>query len=91
MGVGVDNSGRSYSLSLTFSCSPTGQWGSRMNVFSIPQTASYANEIAYMATFHPELSAAGLVTSYNIDSTDGLSVLERNDRKDKPHVVVIGS
>ena len=91
MGVGVDDSGRNYSLSLTFSCSPTGPWSAGVNVFSIPQTASFANEIAYMATFHPELGAAGLVTSYNIDSTDGLSALERNDRKYKPHFVVIGS
>jgi hypothetical protein len=91
MGVGVDNSGTNYSLALTFSCSPTGPWSPGVNVFSIPQTASYANEIAYMATFHPELSAAGLVTSYNIDSRDGLSALQRNDRKYKPHFVVIGS
>jgi hypothetical protein len=90
MGVGVGNEGRKYWISLTFSCSPTGPWSPGVNVFPIPQTASYANEIAYMATFHPELTTAGLVTSYNIDSTDGLSALKRNDRKYKPHFVVIG-
>jgi hypothetical protein len=89
MGVGVGNSGRSYWLSLTFSCSPTGPWSPAVDVYAIPETASYANEIAYMATFHPEITAAGLVTSYNIDSQDGLSALERNDRKYKPHFLLI--
>ena len=91
MGVGVGNAGTKYWLSLTFACSPTGPWSPAVDVFSIPQTASYRNEIAYMATFHPELTAAGLVTSYNIDSKDGLSALERNDRKYKPHFVLIHS
>lgn len=90
VGVGLGKAGRKYWLSLTFSCSPTGPWSRGVAVYPIPQTATYRNEIAYMATFHPELTATGLVTSYNIDSTHGLSALVRNVRKYKPYFVVIG-
>ena len=53
MGVGVGGSGSDYYLYLTFSCSPTGPWSWTANVYTIPETATYSNEIAYMATFHP--------------------------------------
>ena len=89
MGVGTGGSGSNYSVYLTFSCSPTGPWSPGVNVYSIPETAAYRNEIAYMATFHPELSGDGLVASYNIDSLDGLSALKRNDHKYQPHFILI--
>ena len=89
MGMGVGNSGSDYYVYLTFSCSPTGPWSQTVNAYSIPETALYSNEIAYMATFHPELTANGLVASYNVDSNDGLSSLEQNDHEYQPRFIDI--
>ena len=91
MGVGVGGSGSNYYVYLTFSCSPTGPWSPTANVYTIPQTATYSNEIAYMATFHPELGGDGLVASYNVDSSDGLSSLEQDDHEYQPGFIDIGS
>jgi hypothetical protein len=91
MGVGVGGSaGQPMSISLHFSCSPTGPWSTAKDVYTIPQTTQYPDEFAYIATFHPELSSTGLVTSYNVDSLEGLSALERNDHQYQPHFIVIG-
>ena len=56
MGVGTGGSGSNYSVYLTFSCSPTGpvEPGGSTST-SIPKLPASQNEIAYMATFHPEL------------------------------------
>ncbi len=89
MGVGTDGSGSDYSVYLAFSCSPTGPWSPGVNVYSIPETARYRNETAYMATFHPELRGDGLVASYNINSLDGLSALKHNDHLYQPHFIQI--
>ena len=89
MGVGVGGSGSDYYLYLTFSCSPTGPWSWSANAYTIPETATYSNEIAYMATFHPELTADGLVASYSIDSSNGLSSLEQDDHEYQPRFVDI--
>ena len=63
-------------VDLSFSCSPEGPWSSPQAVYSIPQITQFHDEFAYMPTFHPELSAGGgLVVSYDIDTTDGLSAL----------------
>jgi hypothetical protein len=89
MGVGVGGSGSDYYLYLTFSCSPTGPWSWSANAYTIPETATYSDEIAYMATFHPELTADGLVASYSIDSSNGLSSLEQDDHEYQPRFVDI--
>ena len=89
MGVGVGGSGSDYNVYLTFSCSPTGPWSGPASAYTIPATATYTNEIAYMATFHPELSGHGLVASYNIDSSDGLSALEQDDHEYQPGFIDI--
>ena len=89
MGVGVGGSGSDYYVYLTFSCSPTGPWTSTANVYTIPETATYPNEIAYMATFHPELTANGLVVSYNIDSSGGLDSLLQDDHEYQPRFIDI--
>ena len=66
-------------LDLSFACSPTGPWSSPRAVYTIPQVSQYANEIAYIPTFHPEISGgSGLVISYNINSTNGMSTLQNN-------------
>jgi hypothetical protein len=90
MGVGTGGSGSSYYVALTFSCSPTGPWSIGQNVYSIPETAQYSNEIAYLGTFHPELSDGGaLVASYSLDSLDGLPALEQNVHQYQPRFLQI--
>jgi hypothetical protein len=65
-------------VDLSYACSPTGPWSTPVPVYTIPQVSQFKDEIAYIPTFHPELSTNGLVISYNIDSLDGLSPLEAN-------------
>jgi hypothetical protein len=61
-------------------------------VYSIPQVAQYADEIAYIPTFHPELSSPGsLVVSYNIDSMDGLPALEQDVHQYQPQFIQVGT
>lgn len=90
MGVAIAGSaGHTMKVALTFSCSPTGPWSSPLDVYSIPKTTDYPDELAYIATFHPELGPDGLVTSYNITSLDGLSALEEDDHEYQPHFIDI--
>ncbi|HTU39712.1 MAG TPA: hypothetical protein VMF35_17050 [Acidimicrobiales bacterium] len=90
MGVGVGGSaGQTMEVALTFSCSPTGPWSTPQNVYNIPETTEYPDELAYIATFHPELTANGLVASYNINSLDGLAALEANDHIYQPQFIQI--
>jgi hypothetical protein len=89
MGVGTGGSGTSYSVAVTFSCSPTGPWSRAQNVYQIPETQLFPNEMAYIATFHPELATNGMVISYNLNSLDGLSALLRNDHTYQPHFIDI--
>jgi hypothetical protein len=64
-------------VALSYACSPTGPWSAPQSVYSIPQVAQYPNEYAYMPTFHPEVTQqGGLVVSYNLNSTNGASVLQ---------------
>ena len=47
-------------------------------------------DFAYMATFHPEISdGGGLVTSYSVNSMDGLSALQQNDHTYQPRFIEI--
>ena len=89
MGVGVGGSGSDMWLSVSFSCGPTGPWSSSHDIYSIPEVSQFPDELAYIATFHPELSGNGLVASYNLNSLDGLSALEQNDHRYQPRFVLI--
>ncbi len=78
-------------VDLSFACSPTGPWSSPQAVYTIPQVFQYADEIAYIPTFHPEISSgSGLVISYNINSTAGLATLEGNVHTYQPQFLVVG-
>jgi hypothetical protein len=88
MGIGIDGSaGQTMTVDVTFSCSPTGPWGPPASVYDIPETTHYPDELAYIATFHPELSKRTLVVSYNVNSLDGISALERNDHQYQPRFI----
>ena len=79
-------------VDLSFACSPTGPWSSPKAVYTIPQVSEYPDEIAYYPTFHPEISGgAGLVVSYNVDSTNGLSALESDVHAYQPQFLVLSS
>jgi hypothetical protein len=52
-------------------------WSAPAPLYAIPQVSQYANEVAYIPAFHPELSGSGgMVISYNIDNTGDLTALE---------------
>ena len=73
------------SVDLAYSCSPAGPWTAPTPVYTIPQVTQYPNEIAYMATFHPELSSPGdLTVSYAINTLNGLSALEQDVHQYQP-------
>ena len=77
-------------VDLSFACSPTGPWSSPQAVYTIPQVYQYSDEIAYIPTFHPEISSeGGLVISYNINSTAGLSVVESNVHTYQPQFLLL--
>jgi hypothetical protein len=54
-------------------------------VYTIPQITQYTDEIAYIPTFHPELSGAGgMVISYNLGD---LTFLERDVHEYQPRFI----
>jgi hypothetical protein len=64
------------SVDLSYACSPQGPWSKPRPIYAIPEVALLHREFAYIPTFHPELSLAGLaVISYNINTADSLSSL----------------
>ncbi len=76
-------------LDLSFACSPEGPWSSPTPVFAIPEVHEYSDEIAYIPTFHPEISGNGLIVSYNIDSSDGLPALENDVHQYQPQFLAV--
>ena len=78
-------------VDLSYACSPTGPWSSPVPIYTIPQVNEYPNEIAYIPTFHPELSSHGLIISYNVDSLSGLSALEQNVHQYQPQFLQLSS
>ena len=46
-------------VDVSYACSPTGPWSAPTPVYTIPQVSQYPDEIAYIPTFHPELSGPG--------------------------------
>jgi hypothetical protein len=67
-------------VQLSYACSPQGPWTlPTTTVYTIPQVSQFEDEIAYMPTFHPELSSNGdLVVSYDVDSSESLAYLAEN-------------
>jgi uncharacterized protein DUF4185 len=79
-------------VDLSYACSPEGPWSAPVPVYSIPQVPGLPGQIAYMPTFHPELSRPGVaVISYNVDTTDGLSPLEADIHGYQPRFVLLDS
>jgi uncharacterized protein (DUF697 family) len=63
-------------VDLSYACTPTGPWSKPEAVYSIPQIGEYQGEIAYIPTFHPELTGeGGLVVSFNLNNlTNGATL-----------------
>jgi hypothetical protein len=73
------------SVQLSYACSPEGPWTVPLPVYTVPQIDEYQDEIAYIPTFHPELSSGGsLIVSYNIDTTNGWADVEQNVHQYQP-------
>jgi hypothetical protein len=73
------------SVQLSYACSPEGPWTVPAPVYTVPQIDEYQDEIAYIPTFHPELSSGGsLIVSYNIDTTNGWADVEQNVHQYQP-------
>jgi hypothetical protein len=74
-------------VALSYSCSPEGPWSAPKAIYTIPQVMDNANEVAYMPTFHPEISGGGgYVISYNINNTTftNVATLDQNVRLYQP-------
>jgi hypothetical protein len=77
-------------VDLSYSCTPQGPWSTPAPVYSIPQIERLRDEIAYIPTFHPELSGnGGIVVSFNLDTLDGLSPLKRDIHAYQPQFLRI--
>jgi len=78
-------------VALSYACSPTGPWSTPEVVYSIPQIAQYQGEVAYIPTFHPELTGqGGLVVSYNINNTSIEGVLQ-DVHEYQPHFLLLNN
>jgi hypothetical protein len=83
--------GRDKTVDVSYACAPEGPWSTPNPVYSIPEITRYSHEIAYIPTFHPELSGqSGLVVSYNVDTTDGLTAVRHNVRAYQPRFLNLG-
>ena len=78
-------------VALSYACSPTGPWSTPEVVYSIPQIAQYQGEVAYIPTFHPEITGqGGLVVSYNINNTSIDAVLQ-DVHEYQPHFLLLNN
>ena len=79
-------------VDLSYACSPIGPWSTPTPVYTIPQVSEYQDGIAYMPTFHPELSGPGsLIISYNVDTTEGLTAVEQNIHEYQPRFLQLSA
>ena len=78
-------------VELSYATNPQGPWTTPQPVYNIPEIHEYAGEGAYFPSFHPELSTNSdqLVVSYNLDTDQGYSVLERDIRSYQPRFLTI--
>jgi hypothetical protein len=78
------------SVDLSYACSPQGPWTAPVSVYAIPEVAHLRHEFAYIPTFHPEISDPGaVVISYNLDTTDGLTVLRHDMHRYQPRFLLL--
>jgi hypothetical protein len=76
-------------LALSYACSATGPWSAPVPVYTIPEVTQYQNEIAYIPTFHPELTGqGGLVVSYNTNNLSSAADLQ-NVQQYRPHFILL--
>jgi hypothetical protein len=77
-------------VDLSYASSLVGPWTAPVPVYVIPQIRQYGGEMAYFPTFHPELASGDqLLVSYNIDTTDGYSVLLHDVHSYQPQFIMI--
>ena len=75
--VAVSIPGFGSTVDLSYACSPTGPWSTPQALYSIPQIGEYQGEIAYIPSFHPELTGqGGLVVSYNLNNLTSGATLQ---------------
>jgi hypothetical protein len=95
--IGVSIPGGVYAdttVAVSYSCSPQGPWSAPTPVYTIPQVMDNANEVAYIPTFHPELSSPGqYVISYDINNTTftNFTTLDHNIDLYQPQFLQLGS
>ncbi len=78
------------SIFVSYACTPQGPWSVPVAVYTIPEISEYSNEIAYMATFHPELTDSnGFVVSYSVNTLSGLTPLQTNIHEYQPRFVYL--
>jgi hypothetical protein len=79
-------------LDLSYACSPEGPWSAPASVYAIPQVEGLVDQIAYIPTFHPELSRRwDTVISYNVNTIAGYVPLETQIHGYQPHFVLVSS
>ena len=79
-------------VDLSYSCSPQGPWSRPTAVYSIPQVSHLHRELAYIPTFHPELSgSSGIVVSFNLNTLDGLTPLKKDIHEYQPQFLRLGN
>lgn len=84
-GVETDNT-----IDLSYASSPAGPWTAPQPIYTIPQISQYKGEVAYMPTFHPELSSSDvLVVSYSINTTLGLFATGQDVRSYQPQFLLL--
>jgi hypothetical protein len=84
--------GSDTSVDLSYSCSPQGPWTSPAPVYTIPEVTQYPDEVAYIPTFHPEISSTGnLVVSYSVNTLENLPALEQNVHLYQPRFIDISA
>jgi hypothetical protein len=78
---------------LMYACSPQGPWSHPQPIYSIPQVTQYQNEVAYIPTFHPEMSGSGgMIISYNINiASNNLATLQQNVHQYQPQFLQLTS
>lgn len=92
--IGVSIPGSVYTdktLDVSYACSPQGPWSTPTAIYTIPEIQEYNNEIAYIPTFHPELSKTltGLLVSYNVNTTDGINAVAQDVHEYQPRFLLV--
>jgi hypothetical protein len=79
-------------VDISYACSPEGPWSTPVPVYAIPNVKGLSNQVAYIPTFHLELSSGtDRVISYNVNSADSSSLHRADVHGYQPRFVVLGS